>query len=541
MLKRILGLLGWLGVALVLAAVAIRFLKPGETVWQQWATGLALAGLACTLLYMLSQWREIARSFSGREARFGSLATASVLVVLAILVAINYLGLRHNKRWDLTAAKQYSLSEQTKSVLRSLDRPVNIKVFADSNDFARFRDRLDEYQYVSKHVTVEYIDAIKDPRRANQYNVQALGTVVIEYDGRTERVTSDGEQELTNGLIKVIQGAQSKIYFVQGHGEKNTEGSDRGSYSAIASALGSENYAVEKLVLAQQKQVPADATVLVVAGPKTDFLAPEIEMLKAYLARGGKVLFLLDPPDRADSTALSGITALLKEWAIEVGTNMVVDVSGIGQLFGTNESVPVAAKYNPHTITANFNLMTAYPLARSVSPATGETSGKFAQALVETSPNSWAETDLKTLLTSGKVERNLDEGDVAGPVSLAAAVSAPATAAPPAPADAGKDGEGKTDAKPDETRKPETRIVVFGDSDFAANGYLGTQGNRDLFLNTVNWLAQQENLIAIRPRDPEDRRVTLSARAENLIFWLSVVIIPGAILLAGVQTWWRRR
>lgn len=540
MLKRILGLLGWLGVALVLAALAIRILKSGEPEWQRWATGLALTGLVCTLLYMLSQWRDIARSFSGRGARFGSLATASVLVVLAILVAINYLGLRRNKRWDLTAAKQYSLSEQTRSVLRSLERPVSIKVFAESNDFARFRDRLDEYQYTSKQVAVEYIDAIKDPRRANQYNVQSLGTVVIEYDGRTERVTSDGEQEITNGLIKVVQGKQSKVYFVQGHGEKNTEGSDRGSYSTIAAALGSDNYAVDKLVLVQQKEVPADATVLVVAGPKTDFLAPEIEMVKAYLARGGKVLFMLDPPDRADSAPLAGITALLKEWAIEVGNNMVVDVSGIGQLFGTNESVPVAAKYNPHTITANFNLMTAYPLARSVSPATGETGGKFAQALVETSANSWAETDLKTLMTSGKVERNLEAGDKAGPVSLAAAVSSPATAAPPT--DGAKQGDGAGAAgKPEDAPKPETRIVVFGDSDFAANGYLGIPGNRDLFLNTVNWLAQQENLIAIRPKDPEDRRVTLTAGTENLIFWLSVVIIPGVILLAGVQTWWRRR
>ena len=540
MLKRILGLLGWLGVALVLAALAIRILKSGDPEWQRWATGLALTGLVCTLLYMLSQWRDIARSFSGRGARFGSLATASVLVVLAILVAINYLGLRRNKRWDLTAAKQYSLSEQTRSVLRSLERPVSIKVFAESNDFARFRDRLDEYQYTSKQVSVEYIDAIKDPRRANQYNVQSLGTVVIEYDGRTERVTSDGEQEITNGLIKVVQGKQNKVYFVQGHGEKNTEGSDRGSYSTIAAALGSDNYAVDKLVLVQQKEVPADATVLVVAGPKTDFLAPEIEMVKAYLARGGKVLFMLDPPDRADSAPLAGITSLLKDWAIEVGNNIVVDVSGIGQLFGTNESVPVAAKYNPHTITANFNLMTAYPLARSVSPATGETGGKFAQALVETSANSWAETDLKTLMTSGKVERNLEAGDKAGPVSLAAAVSSPATAAPPA--DGAKQGDGAGAAgKPEDAPKPETRIVVFGDSDFAANGYLGIPGNRDLFLNTVNWLAQQENLIAIRPKDPEDRRVTLTAGTENLIFWLSVVIIPGVILLAGVQTWWRRR
>ena len=528
MLKRVLGLLGWLGVALVLAAVAIRFFKPE---WQPWYNGLAIAGLACTLLYILSQWREVARSFSGREARFGTLAAASVVVVLGILVAINYLGSRHNKRWDLTAGKQYSLSDQTRKVLQGLQKPVRIKVFAGSDDFARFRERLDEYQYASRQVSVEYVDAVKRPALANQYNIQALGTVVFEYDGRTERVTSDGEQELTNGLIKIIQGTQHKVYFAQGHGEKSTDGSDRGGYSTIAAALGSDNYGVDKVVLAQQKQVPADASVLIVAGPKTDYFSAEVEMLKAYLGRGGKVLFLLDPPDKADSAPLTNLSALLSEWAVELGNNVVVDVSGMGQLFGTDASVPVAAKYQQHPITDRFNLITAYPLARSVAPASGEANTRSAQTLVETSPSSWAETDIQRLTSSGQVARELDKGDKAGPVSLAVAVSAPATPGTP-PGEA---------PKPDDAPKPETRIVVFGDSDFATNGWLGIPGNRDLFLNAVNWLAQQENMIAIRPRDPQDRRVTLTADQERRIFWLTVLIVPGLILLAGVQTWWRRR
>ncbi len=528
MVKRLLGLLGWLGVALVFAAVAIRFLRPQ---WQQWYNGLAIAGLVCTLLYVLSQWREIARSFSGRQARLGTLAAASVLAVLAILIAINYLGSRHNKRWDLTAAKQFSLSDQTKKVLQGLQKPVRILVFAATEDLDRFRDRLESYQYASKQVLVEYIDAVKHPERANAYKVQALGTVVIEYDGRTERVSSDGEQELTNGLIKVVQGTQHKVYFVQGHGEKSNESTDRSGYSTIVSALGMDNFAVDKLVLAQVKDVPADASVLVVAGPRTDLFSAEIDILKRYLARGGKVLFLLDPPDRADSPELTNITALLKDWSIEIGNNVVVDVSGIGQIFGTGPSVPVAAKYDSHPITDRFNLLTAYPLARSVSPATGGSGGKFAQPLVETSASSWAETDIKRLTTSGEVTRDLDKGDKAGPITLAAAVSAPAA---------------ESAAPPDATNtngpsKPETRIAVFGDSDFVTNGFLGVPGNRDLFLNTINWLAQQENLIAIRPRDPEDRRITLTRDQEQRIFWLTVLIIPGVILLAGVQTWWRRR
>jgi gliding motility-associatede transport system auxiliary component len=528
MLKRILGLLGWLGVALVFAAVAIRFLKPE---WQQYYNGLAIGGLVCTLLYILSQWREIGQSFSGRQARFGTLAVASVLVVLAILTAINYLSTRHNRRWDLTGAKQFSLSDQTKKVLADLKEPVKVRVFARSEEFQRYRDRLDEYTYQSKLLTVEYIDPEKRPGLAQQLGVTTLGTTVFEYKGRNEKATSDGEQEMTNALIKVVQGRQPKVYFTQGHGEKDTASSDRGGYNAISGALTSGNFVVDKIVLAQATAVPADADVVIVAGPKTDFLGPEIDLLKSYLARGGKVLLLLDPVIKADQPQPAGLQALLKDWGIEAGNDVVLDVSGMGKLIGTDESVPVAASYPSHAITDNFQLLTAYPLARSMSPIEGGANGHTAQRIVETSRSSWAETNLKGL--NGSEPARLDEADKKGPVSLAAAVSGGATATPPA--------EASKDANAANAKKPETRIVAFGDSDFASNAALGVQGNRDLFLNAVNWLAQQENLIAIRPKDPEDRRITLTSDQERRIFYLTVLIVPGLVLLAGVQTWWRRR
>lgn len=528
MLRRILGMLGWLGVALVFTAVALRFTRPE---WE-WHQPLALAGLACVLLYVLSQWREVARSFAGREARYGTLAAASIVVVLAILVAINYLASRHNKRWDLTAAQQFTLSDQTRRILEGLEQPVEIRVFARSTEFDRFRQQLDEYEYLSDQVSVDYIDVERDPRTANQYEVQFSGTVVVEHEGRRERVTSSAEQDITNAIIKAVQGVQHKVYFVQGHGERSMEATDGAGLSSIVSALGSDNYQTEALVLAQQKEVPDDASVLVVAGPRTDFFPAELDMIRAYLARGGKVFFLLDPPDRPDSPPLTGIVGLLRDWAIDVGNNIVVDTSGMGQLIGTDVSVPVAARYENHPITERFNLLTAYPLARSVSSVSGAPEGRFAQNLVMTSPRSWAESDIERLLTTGEVQMDAEGGDSAGPVSLAAAVSAPATDAPK-PAE----GAENDDAPP----TPETRVAVFGDSDFATNNWLEVPGNRDLFLNTVSWLAQQENLIAVRPRDPEDRRITLTADQETRIFWLTVFIIPGLILAMGVHVWWRRR
>ncbi|HET7694907.1 MAG TPA: Gldg family protein [Vicinamibacterales bacterium] len=527
MLKRILGLLGWLGVALVFAAVAIRFLKPE---YQQYYNGLAIAGLVCTLLYILSQWREIGQSFSGRQARYGSLAAASVLVVLGILVAINYLSNKYNKRWDLTAARQFSLSDQSRKVLQDLKEPVRIRVFARSQEFERFRDRLDEYTYHSKQVNVEYIDPEKRPALAQADGITQLGTVVFEYAGRKEKVTSDSEQELTNGLIKVIQGRQPKVYFTQGHGEKDTVSAERSGYNSIGGALTSDNFVVEKLVLAQATEVPADADVVVIAGPRTDFLAPEIDLLKAYLARGGKLFVMLDPVLKPDSPQPAQLQALLKDWGIDSPNDIVLDVSGMGRLIGTDESVPVAASYPAHAITQEFSLLTAYPLARSIAPIEGGANGRTAQKLIETGPRSWAETDLKSL--SGGQPAKMDGSDKPGPVSLGVAVTGPATNAP-AP---------KEPPKPGETPKQvEARIVAIGDSDFASNAALGVQGNRDLFLNAVNWLAQQENLISIRAKDPEDRRITLTADQERLIFYLTVLIVPGLVILAGVQTWWRRR
>jgi ABC-type uncharacterized transport system involved in gliding motility auxiliary subunit len=528
--KRILGLLGWLGVVLVLAAVVLRF-QGYKAEWQQWSQTLAIAGLIVTALFALSQWRDIGRSFQGRNVRYGSIAAGSVLVFLAILVAINWISNREHKRWDLTGNKQFSLSDQTRKVLAELKKPLVIKAFYEGGaggpaGLPDLKDHLSEYQYASKQVAVEYIDAVKDPIQAKSNQVQTYGTVVLQYDGRTERAAQTDEQSLTNALKKVIEGQSKKIYFVQGHGEHDTEGSDRASYSAIVQSLKSDNFDVAKLALAQEGKVPDDATVVVVAGPKTDYLAPEVDALRAFLKKGGKVLLLLDPVDKADAPPLTSLVALAKEWGIKVGNDIVVDASGMGRLINAGPEVPIAMPSQPaHPITKDFRLMTAFPLTRSVTPIEGGTDGKVAQRFLETSPQSWGEVDLKGLFATSRPSHGKDS--VPGPVPIAAAVAAPA---PDAPAPATPD-----------VPKPEARLVVVGDSDFASNSALGIQGNRDIALNIVNWLAQQENLIAIRPHDPQDRRIQLTEDQTQRIFWIALLVIPGLLLANGVRVWWKRR
>jgi ABC-type uncharacterized transport system involved in gliding motility auxiliary subunit len=527
-MKRIFDLIGWLGTAIVAVAVALAIV-PALNNYAQYSRPLALAGLVCVLIYVAGLWQEFAKFFARRQARYGALLVLNVLVVFGILVLINIIGKSQNKRWDLTANKQFSLSDQSRNVLGKLDSPLQILVFAQEPDFARFQDKLKEYEYTSKKVATEYIDPDKKRAVAQQNQVTQYNTIVIAYKGRTERVTSDNEQDITNGIIKVVSGQQRKVYFTQGHGEKDTTSSEREGYNTIATALGKENYTVDKLVLAQQGAIPDDAAVVIVAGPRNDFFPPEIEALKKYLEKGGKLLLELDPPDKADGPPATNLIALAHDWGVQVGNNVVVDVSGMGRLIGTDASVPIAANYPSHPITARFSFITAYPLAREASPVSGGVNGHTAQPFVESSPRSWAETDIKALLTTGQVSLDESKGDKKGPITIGSAVSAPVGGATPP-------------SKPgDDAPKPETRVVVIGDSDFAENGVLGVQGNRDLFMNIVGWLSQQENLISIRPKEADDRRVTLTATQQNNITWLSLLVIPAFVFGTGVYTWWRRR
>ncbi len=324
-MQRIFSILGWVGTAVVFGAVAIRFVRPE---WDQYGTQAAWVGLALVVLYTLGQWRDIVEYFRRRQARYGAVATIGVLVALAIVVAVNYLASRQNKRWDLTASRQNSLSEQTVKVLQSLTAPVKFTVFDKQTDLERFRGRLTEYSYNSPQVSVDYIDPDTRPIVAREFDIQAYGTVVIDYMGKRERVTSDTEQDLTNGLIKAMSTMERKVYFLQGHGEKEPNRTERDGYSAVSGSLRRDNYMVERLVLAQMKEVPDDATVVLIAGPTTDLLDTEAEAIRRYLARAGKLMVMVDPLLGPQAVPLPNLEGIVKEWGVTLGNNVVVDLSG---------------------------------------------------------------------------------------------------------------------------------------------------------------------------------------------------------------------
>jgi gliding motility-associatede transport system auxiliary component len=495
-------------------------------------------GLALVLLHVALRWEDIYRGIGGRQLRYGSNTAVLIAVVLAILVGVNYLAARHPLKKDLTKNQRYSLSDQTKKVVQGLKDDVRIVYFQRAAEMEQSAgvDRIKDYQALSSHVKAEFVDPIARPGRANELDVKGpWPSIVIQRGDKRERVNNDSEQDLTNAFIKVTREGKKTVCFAEGEGEKDIDDADESGLSGIKAALGRDLYDTKKVVLARETAMPADCAVLVVAGPQSDLLAPTADLIKAWVKGGGKALLLGDPELKVKTP---NYDALIKAFNIEPGMDVVVDVSGFGQIFGTGELTPIAVDYPYHEITRGFRVMTAFHQARRMQASTGTLEGIFAQDLVKTSPASWAESDLGL-----KAPVQFDEGkDKKGPITLAAVATVTVSASPsPSPSPSPSVLPSASPSPDDAAPKKEGRVAVFGDSDFATNTLLGFQGNRDLFLNSVAWLAQDADLISIRPKEPDDQRLVLTRNQQQNLAVLALLLIPGVFIVMGIREWWSRR
>ena len=460
----------------------------------------------------------MASFIKSRMFQYGSNAVAAVLIVLGILVVANFLASRYSRRFDTTEGQVHSLSDQTVTLLDSLRDDVRVVAFYREHNQDRYGDLLREYAYHSKHFSYRFSDPDKEPVDARRYKIKAYGTSVVEVGEKEQRITSSAEKDLTNAIAKAVRDEEKVVYFAFGHGEAAPEDLERRGYNRVKQALLESNYVLrDSLLIVQEGRVPEACDLLVVAGPTVAYFPTEVDSIRSYLERGGAGLFLLDPGIQ------TGLEPMLEDYGVVVNDDFVVDASGVGRLFGLDYSMPVASRYAAHPVTAKHKgLMTFYLLARSVSPKLPAPGVDEAVELVSTSSSSWAESDE---LTDEPPEFDATS-DRPGPVSLAVAVLARPLSQE---FQARQEGEVKT------------RIVVFGDSDFANNQFFGAQGNGDLFLNAVGWLLEEGQLIAIRPRERGFRPMTLTGSDASLIFWLSLVLLLGIPIVAGVLVWWRRR
>jgi ABC-type uncharacterized transport system involved in gliding motility auxiliary subunit len=429
------------------------------------------------------------------------------IMVLGIVVMVNFLADRYPKRLDLTAGKLHSLSELTLQTLEGLDQEIEALAFMEGGENEALQSLLESYAVNSPRFTFELIDPDREPDRTAAAGVTQYNTLVVSSGPKQQQLTTLQEKEITDALLKVTRDRQEKVYFTVGHGEAGLKAEPRG-LSALKQRLEEISYAIgDPLFLARAGRVPQDCSLLIVAGPRTQFFSNEIEAIRGYLASGGSVLVMLDP-----GTA-TGLEDLLAEFGAVVGDDFVIDTSGIGSLFGLDFTTPMAATYGEHPITRKHKgLMTFFQVARSVRLQPQGVSGRSGVELVLTSDQGWAESDLSVLEAGGQRTVKLDDGvDQPGPVPIAVAV--------------------ETAVAADSTL---ARLVVFGDVDFATDQFFAYQGNGDLALNTVSWLAEDEALISIRPREAGHNPISLTAGQASWVFWVTVVIMPLIVALAGL-------
>jgi ABC-type uncharacterized transport system involved in gliding motility auxiliary subunit len=508
------------GLALLVAGFILQVYRPSWT--RVWPALLIVGGLVFLLGLYGSFAQTFRRALAGRTARYGLNAVVLIALMLGVIALVEAVSYRHSYRVDLTENKRWSLSPQTVKVVRELPAPVKALAFfrPDQPGKRAAEDLLRQYAGQSDgKFTWEIVDADRNPLVARKYNVESYGTVVLEAalkDGRTkeEKVLDAEEEKLTNALIRVTREGKRTIYFLKGHGEKDPASTERTGYAQVKDALQKLNYEVKDLLLARETKVPDDAAIVVVAGPQKDLLPNEVDALTAYAARAGKLLFLVDP------FQAPGIGGVLERWGIGLGNDVIIDINPQGRLLGAGPEIPVVGDYQSHPITRDFRFATLFPVARTVSVKDKPPEGVTAQALARTSGESWAETN-QDEIRSGQVKP--DPGEARGPLAIAAVAT--------------------VDAKdvPAERKGAKARIVVVGDSDFASNGFVNLSGNRDFFLNTLSWLAEEENLIAVRPRESRSGPVFVTAAQGQALFWIPVVLIPLAMIVAGGVTVARRR
>jgi ABC-type uncharacterized transport system involved in gliding motility auxiliary subunit len=469
---------------------------------------LLIGGAVFLLAGLVMCYKGIIKFFSKRSSQLGTNTTILVLGVLAILIVLNYLGSQYHKRFDLTAEKTFTLSDQTKKIVGGLKSDVNVVLFSKTPN-PQFSDLLTEYHNLSPHLKYQMVNPDQKPDVAKEYGAQSFGDVIVGAGDRKQTVenSADGgltEESLTSAIVKATQNETKTACFVTGHGEKSTTDTTGHGYSTVADGLKKEGDLTKEINFVQADSVPTDCSLIVIAGPTKPFFPQEVQVLSKYLDTGGKMLIEVDPETDPK------LDDIFKAWNVSVGKNIVVDVSGV--LLNAGPAIPAVLDYGDSPITKGLQgQVTFFPLARTISVADKSKTDGQPVELLKTSGRSYTRPDTKSGITFNS------KTDETGPLTLGLSESGMGTAI-------------------------NARLVVIGDSDFASNGYINAGGdNSDLFYNTIDWLAQQENQISIRPKLPTDRHITMTEAQKAALTWLDMFFLPGIVIISGMAIWWKRR
>ncbi|NJN86104.1 MAG: ABC transporter [Leptolyngbyaceae cyanobacterium SL_7_1] len=454
-----------------------------------------------------------------RSTQASTNALVATIAMLAILGLVNFLGVRYAQRSDLTENQLFTLSPQTITVLQELPARTKVWIFDVAPD-PRDQDLLENYQRESPRFSYEYVNPQAEPGLAERFAVRSLGEVHLE-QGEEERfvqvVTPEGrlsERRLTSALDQLTNPTETKVYFLQGHGERSLQPGREAAAVAIG-RMEDDNVIAEPLNLAQERQVPADAAVVVIAGAKEELLPAEVTALRNYLKRPSGLMVLSDP--QTDT----GLDALLQEWGVTLTDFIVFDPNG--QTPGPSAGlIPVVTQYGDHPITQEFNnTISVYPIARPIA-ITGKPGVDVSPILITSD-----RTQAQSVNNDGQLEFN--EGNPQGQLILGVALNRAI--------DTPSDSDEETDSIP-----KEARLVVVGNSTFMTDSWFDQYVNGDVFLNAVEWLSQQDDpSFDIRPKGMTSRRLLLRGQQVLLLAVGIVLVLPLIGFALAIGLWWKRR
>ena len=479
-----------------------------------------LAGVFSLVLWATSTRESFGSIVGRRSARYGANAVLYSIGFIALLAAINYICAVHHRRFDLTAENVFSLSPQSEKIVANLKQPLKFYGFVAGGRNDAARALYESYSYASPKITYELVDPEVHPEMADRYKVSVMNTTHIQYGGEGTNVTDLTEQAITNGIIKITSGGSKVACFVAGHGEPELSDTQNGNgFGQVKNAVEGENYQVKSVVLASEPAVPSDCSVLIEAGPVRPLMPHEIDAISDYLKHGGRLLVMLQPPRPDQPNDEDALVAMLKDWGVEAGNDVVVDTVVrlfAGPALGLS---PIVNSYPPNPITEGFQHRTVFPMTRSLIPAGNPPAGLTVSPIAVTSDTSWAETDLEGVFKRSQAK--LTSQDRKGPIPVAVAVEAALKQL--------KWGDG------------DARLVIFGSTGLAENGHFENFFNRDLFMNSIDWLTGQTATMSIRPRELRSSRVNLTVDQFNRVFVASVLVLPELLLIIGIVVWRERR
>ena len=430
-----------------------------------------------------------------------------LLLFLALVGLLVYISRDFQQQWDITQNHRNSLSQASQNILKQLTGPISVTSYATPQDPQQgdirkiIREFITPYQRIKPDLSLTFIDPAEQPQAARAAGIQINGEIVVEYQKRSEHLTTLNEQALTNLLMRLGRGHERTVMYLDGHGERKLDGIANHDLGDFGKQLQSKGFKIGSLNLAIAQDVPVNANLLVIASPQVDIFPGELDKIQRYLDKGGNLLWLID------QEPLHGLQPLAEKLGLVLTPGTVVDPAA--QQLKAPPTWAIGAAYGQHPITQNFNLITVFPFSRQINQSDGK--DWHITPLIDVAQNGWIET--------GKLDGALafdKTRDTAGPVNIGTAFE--------------KSVEDKRQ-----------RVVVIGSGAFLSNTYLGNGGNMDLGVNIINWLTGDENMITIQPRVTRDSSLNLGKLPAALISLGFLIVLPLALLASGIIIWWRRR